>query len=307
MGKLSQAIGPINDADRLRLLIDGCEESLASLNTHNARQLMLDADAAHHLASQLTAESADVRGEMGRLVTIDDRIVRYARDVVNSLGGRQSYSDFRKTAAQDFALPIWQLDQVLDAMRSRLLKRIGVTIGIFIVILIAGYIARPVLFPPDPVGDAVALATRSLQVNDVPGAVAAIDSTLLKMPTNTDLLIWKGILLEKTGDLTGSAKSYALGLANATSDKDFYLERAITFVRVGESAHVITDTNTVLAKYPDNAEAYYIRATGYEGMGKRVEAMADLQKSADLAQAAGNDALFAQSRVRLGTMMQAGQ
>jgi tetratricopeptide (TPR) repeat protein len=307
MGKLSQGIGPLNDADKLRSLIEECEKSYASLDSQNARQLMLDVNAAHQLTGELAATGADIRGEMSRLVTVDDRIIGRAGDVVRSLGGRQTYVELRKSIAPDSAFAIWGLDRELDAIRSRLFQRIGILIGVLVVILIAGYIARPVLFPPDPVGDAVAAATRSLGTNDLPGAISAIDSTLLKMPTNTDLLIWKGILLEKTGDLAGSMKSYNLGLSNATSDRDFYLGRAITFVRIGESYRVITDTNTVLAKYPDSAEAYYVRATGYEGIGKRIEAMADLEKSAELAQAAGNDALFAQARVRLGTMMQAGR
>ncbi|HEY3290245.1 MAG TPA: hypothetical protein VGK87_08975, partial [Anaerolineae bacterium] len=147
----------------------------------------------------------------------------------------------------------------------------------------------------------------SLQSNDITGALAAVNSTLSQIPTSTDLLIWKGILLEKTGDMAGSKSSFDLGLTSATSDKGFYLQRAITYVRLGDSPHVIADMNTVLAKYPDTAEAYYVRASGYEGVGKRTEAMADLTKCADLAQAAGNDALYAQAKVRLGTLMQAGQ
>ena len=307
MGKLAQRVGPINDADRLRTLLDDCETMVASLNKLNVRDLVAAMDSAHSSIDALTLSGSDVRGEVSRLQSIDDRVKRRADEVVKLLGGRDSYASLKAASATSAELVVWQLDRELDIRRREFLKRIGLWLAISVVLVIAIYIASPVLFPPDPVGDAVAIASRSLDKNDIPTALAAIDSTLLKMPTNTDLLIWKGILLEMSGDFSGSQTSYAQGLANANSDIDYYLERAITFVRIGESLKVITDTNTVLLKYPDSAEAYYIRATGYEGIGKRSEAMDDLQKSADLAQAAGNDALFAQSRVRLGTLMQAGR
>lgn len=306
MGKLAQTVGPINDADKLRLLIDDCEKEIASLSDKNVRDLIVNINDAHVLAVGISASGGDIRGEVSRLVTTDDRIVRRAGEVVRLLGGRQNYVTLRSQVAQQSDLVIWHLDRELDTLRTRFIRRIGIICAIMAVVVIAVYIASPVLFPPDPVGDAVAIASRSLDLKDLPAAMAAIDSTLLKMPTNTDLLIWKGILMEKSGDIAGGNQSFELGLANASSETDFFLERAITFVRIGDSNRVITDTNTIIAKYPDSAEAYYIRATGYEGVGKRVEAMADLQKSADLAQAAGNDALFAQSRVRLGTLMQAG-
>lgn len=307
MGKLSQDAGPINQSGRLRELIDQSEKALAVLNSENARQLLLDVDQAYVLLDSLIASGADLRGEQNRLSTIDERVVKDAAKVVRSVGGRRAYILLRDTTAKEKSIRIWALDQQLDANRNSLLQRLGILIGIIAVILAAGYIARPVLFPPDPVGDAVAAATRSLQTNDIPGALAAVDSTLSQIPTSTDLLIWKGILLEKAGDLAGSKHYFELGLASVISDKDFYLDRAITYVRIGDSPHVISDMDILLAKYPDNAEAYYVRASGYEGVGKRAEAMADLAKSAELAQATGNDALYAQAKVRLGTMMQAGQ
>ena len=77
-------------------------------------------------------------------------------------------------------------------------------------------------------------------------------------------------------------------------------------MRIGDFQRVLTDTNQLIQMYPDLAEAYYMRASGYEGLGQRTQAMADLEKCGELAQAQGNDTLYAQSRVRLATLMQAG-
>jgi tetratricopeptide (TPR) repeat protein len=306
MGKLSQEIGVLNEADELRALIDDCEKALAALGPDSARRLMLDADAAHRRLEQLVAEGADLRGEAARLGTIDERIVRSARPIVQSLGGTAELAALRQQIAPGTDARWWLLDHELDLRRQRLLRQIGTIVVVVAIVILAGYLARPILFPSDPVGDAVNAATRALESNSIPGAIAAIDSGLAKIPTSTELLIWKGILLEKSGNQQAGTASYQQALAHAESDRDFYLQRAIVSVRLGDYARVVTDTTTVIQKYPDAADAYYVRASGYDGLGERTEAIADLEKCADLAQASGNDALFAQARVRMGTLMQGG-
>jgi tetratricopeptide (TPR) repeat protein len=306
MGKLSQDIGVLNEADQLRTLIDDCEKALAALSPESARRLMLNADAAHRLLEQLVSSGADLRGEAARLGTVDERIVRNARPIVQSLGGRAELAALRQQIAPGTDARWWLLDHELDVRRQGLFRQIGAIIVVIAMVLLAGYIARPILFPPDPVDDAVNAATRALETNGIPGAIAAIDSGLTKVPTSTELLIWKGILLEKSGNSQAGSASYQQALAYAASDHDFYLQRAMAFVQLGDYARVVTDTTTVIQKYPDAADAYYVRASGYEGLGKRNEAIADLEKCGELAQAAGNDALFAQARVRMGTLMQGG-
>jgi hypothetical protein len=88
MGKLTQTVNALNDADRLRDQIDNCEKSLAALNPDSARQLMLDADTAHRIHEQLVGEGADMRGEGARLQSIDDRTIKKARTIMSLLGGR---------------------------------------------------------------------------------------------------------------------------------------------------------------------------------------------------------------------------
>jgi tetratricopeptide (TPR) repeat protein len=306
MGKLSQLTGVLNDADKLRELIDRCEKALARIDTESVRQLMLDNTAAHRLLDQLIASGADMRAEEARLSSVDGRIIRNAQKIVTQLGGRTELAKFRDQASPGTQARWWWLENELDARRRRTLTQLGIAAGIVAVILLVGYIARPVLFPPDPVGDAINSATIALDRKDMAGVLTAIDLGLKQVPTNTELLIWKGYLEEKAGNQQSATAAYNLALQNAGSDKEFLLQRAIQFVRMGEYQRVLTDTNQLISKYPDLAEAYYMRASGYEGLGQRAQAIADLEKAGELAQAQGNDTLFAQSRVRLANLMQAG-
>jgi tetratricopeptide (TPR) repeat protein len=306
MGKLAQTVSALNDADELREQIDNCEKSLALLNAESARKLMLDANTAHQMMQTLLAAGADLRGEVARLQSVDERIIRNARPIVKLLGGRQALIDLRTQTAPGTHEPWWMLDAELDRRRQKLLKRLGVIAGIIVGILIIGYIARPILFPPDPVGDAIADATNALYKQDMVGVQSAIDAGLAQVPTSTELLIWKGYLYEQAGDKASADAAYAEALKSAGSEKDYLLQRSMDFVRLGDYAQVVTDTTKLIEMSPDSAEAYYMRASGYEGLNQRQQAMADLEKCGELAQAAGNDSLYAQSRVRLATLMQSG-
>ena len=304
MGKLTQTVSVLNDADKLRDQIDDCEKSLAVLDPSTARKLMLDANMAHRTLEALVGEGADMRGEEARLQSVDDRIIKKARTIVTLLGGRQALAALREQTAPGTTERWWMLDHELDLARQRVIRRIATFVGVIVVILIAGYIARPVLFPPDPVGDAINTATNALYKQDMAAVQTAIDEGLTQVPTSTELLIWKGYLYEKAGDQQAANATYDQALTSAGSDKEFLLQRSMDFMRLGEYARVITDTTTLIQKYPNSAEGYYMRASGYEGQGERELAMADLEKCGELAQAAGNDSLYAQSRVRLATLMQ---
>ena len=304
MGKLTQTVSVLNDSDKLRDQIDDCEKSLAALDAGAARKLMLDANMAHRTLEALVGAGADMRGEEARLQSVDDRIIKKARTIVTLLGGRQVLIALREQTAPGTTERWWLLDHELDMARQRFLKRIATFVGVIVVILIAGYIARPVLFPPDPVGDAINAATNALEKQDLAGVQTAIDEGLTIVPTSTELLIWKGYLYEKAGNQQAADAAYGEALTSAGSDREFLLQRSMDFMRLGEYARVVTDTTTLIQKYPSSPEGYYMRASGYEGQGERTLAMADLEKCGELAQAAGNDSLYAQSRVRLATLMQ---
>ena len=81
-------------------------------------------------------------------------------------------------------------------------------------------------------------------------------------------MIWKGYLYEKSGNQAAADETYQKALASAPSEKEYLLQRSMDFMRMGEYARVITDTNTFIQKYPDAAEGYYMRASGYEWAGR---------------------------------------
>jgi tetratricopeptide (TPR) repeat protein len=305
MGKLQQQLGNLNESDALRELIGESEKSLADITPESARELIVDTNDAHRLLEKLIAAGVDMRPEETRLHTIDERMVKNAKKIVAAVGGAQAYTQLRREidpSVQDAQARWWRLDEEVDAARLRLIRNIAISAAAVVAVLIVGYLFRGILFPPDPVGDAVNSAQIALRDSDFAKAMVSIESGLQAAPTNTRLLVWKGVLQEQRKN-PEAARTFDAA-KSATPLDEFLLERAQAYLIVGNNDRAIADMDELIARNPQAAEAYYVRATAYEGKNDRQQAVSDLEMASQIAQETGNDALFASARVRLGMLMQ---
>ena len=302
MGKLQQELSQLNDADALRELLRTSERALAAITPTSAPELLTDIEDAHQLVVRLKKGGADMRPEQGRLGTLDDRVVREAGKIVKAVGGPTQFAALRGQLNPASTEPRWQLDEILAEGRRRGIRQLLIGLSVVAVVLFAGWLARDFLFPPDPAGDAVNAAQRALQTNDTTLAVTEINTGLTKVPTSTQLLLWKGALLEMKADPAAAASfNEAHSLMN---EHDFLLERSQVYLLLGDYKRTVGDMDTLIAQAPESAEAYYMRGGAYEALGQKANALDDINKAASLAEAQGNDALFATAKVRLGMLMQ---
>lgn len=302
MGKLQQEVGILNEGDALRALIAECEKALVAVTPENVRALLTNVAQAHRLLDGLRTSGADMRAEEARLQSVEERLTKQAQPIVAAAGGEQAFAALRRAIAPDLQAPWWALEEVVAANRRRRLKRLAVSLAIVAVIGVVGFLLRDVLFPPNPVGDALFAAQAALREGDTARALQAIERGLEAAPSNPTLLVWKGALLERQNDPAGAA---AFESARAIlGEQDFLVERAQAYLLLGESDRVIADMTRLIATEPDPAEAYFIRATAYENTNQLWQAIQDLEAAAEIAQRTGNDTLFATARVRMGVLMQ---
>ena len=307
MGKLQQEAPALSAAAALRELIDAAEKGYLARTADEARDFMSALHHAHRSLESLEAgySDLDLRAERARLETLDERLLKDARRMIRLLGGLQAFQAYR---SQFDAQPVdrwWRLDLQVAAERKRWMQRISVLAAVLAAVAIAAYLARDILFPPNPVGDAVNAAAIQMDAGNWPGALAAIDAGLEQVPTSTELLIWKGTLLELAGEPEEAERYFERARQAAGGLAEYYLTRGQAYIRAGAFERVIANSDELLQLDPNSAEAYFLRATGYEAMGNRIEAMLDLDKSAALAQDSGNDALYAMARYRYAILMQA--
>ena len=303
MGKLQQDVGILNESDELREKIGDIEKLLVSITPESAPALLRKNTESHALLDRLADGGADMRAERSRLDTIDDRLVNYAPQIVKVLGGPASFAALRNEFAGAYADSRWWRldDEVAAANRSRLIK-IGVGVGALLVVLLLGFLLRGILFPPDPVGDALFGVQAGLRENDVPRALNSVGLGLTKLPTNTTLLVWQGVLLKMQND-PRSENSFAKAKEIA-GEEQFLLERAQVSIQLNNNDQAISDATRAIELNPKSAQAYYLRSSGYEGKDELQRALDDLDKASTLAQEAGNDTLYATARIRAGTLMQ---
>ncbi|GIV85792.1 MAG: hypothetical protein KatS3mg052_2799 [Candidatus Roseilinea sp.] len=302
MSKLQQEVGILNQGDVLRAWIAESEKALVAITPENVRALLTHVAQAHRLLDELRASGADMRAEEARLRSVEERLIKQAKPIVAAAGGERSFVALRRAIAPDLQAPWWALEEVVAAHRRRRLKQFAAGLAIVAAIGVVGFLLRDVLFPPNPVGDALFAAQAALGEGDVARASQAIERGLEAAPSNPTLLVWKGALLERQNDPANAA---AFESARAIlGERDFLIERAQVYLMLGEHDRVIADMTRLIATEPDAAEAYLTRATAYENVNQLGRAIQDLEAAAEIAQRTGNDTLFATARVRLGVLMQ---
>jgi tetratricopeptide (TPR) repeat protein len=291
----------LNDADRLRAAIAEAERLTARLDATTSRDAVLAVDRAEQMIAALTAGGTDLRAERARIDALQNMMTRNAGRVVRALGGPLGFQRLRRELCGDIALPVWQLDRRVNEGRRRRLRNIGIVVMLMLAGGLAAYLARDILLPPDPVGDALVSARAAYADGDSDRALAALDLGLAQVPTSTQLLIWKGVLLENDGD-PGAEAWYARARSGAPQTR-FLFERAMVHVELQDADAVLSDANALIALEPAMPEGYFVRASGHEFKGDIPAALADLERAAKLADAQGNAPLYAAAKVRAGGLM----
>jgi tetratricopeptide (TPR) repeat protein len=301
MGKMQVQPGALNDADRLRAQIDEAERLSARLTAGNSRDAVLAVHRAEQMIAALGASGPDLRGERTRIDALHNVLTRNAGRIVKALGGPLGFQRLRRESRGEIAWPVWQLDRRVHEIRRRRLRLTGVTVAVVLAVGLGAYLARDILLPPDPVGDALSQARAAYADGDSERAITALDLGLTQAPTSTQLLIWKGVLLEGEGD-PGAALQFERARTVAPQTQ-FLFERAMVYVELQDADAVLTDANAMIAQQPEMPEGYFVRASGYELKENLPAALADLEKAAALADAQGNAPLYAAAKVRIGSML----
>jgi len=306
MGKLQQELSQLNEADALRELLRHSEQALVAITPGSAPKLLTDIEDAHQLVVRLKKSGADMRPEQGRLGTLDDRVVRDAGKIVKALGGPAQFAALRAQLNPTSTELRWQLDAILAEGCRLQIRQLLTGLAAVAVVIFAGWLARDFLFPPDPAGDAVNAAQRALQDSNSTQAITEINTGLTIVPTSTQLLLWKGALLQLQEDSasTTAAEASFDEARKLLPEKDFLLERSQVYLLLGQYKRTVGDMDTLIARVPESAEGYYMRGGAYEALGEKANALDDINKAASLAEAQGNDALFATAKVRMGMLMQ---
>lgn len=318
MSKIQQASIATNGGDQLRDWLSQAEDLMPSARQRDDVALLLSTlDDAHGLDQALIAAGQDTRGEQNRMQSVTSRLQSHSAHWVRMAGGVRGFAELRTQQQGDASLAWWSLDARVLRARKATIRGLLTAAGVCAVMLGLGYIFRDVLFPPNPVRDAISAAEQAVEREDRPAAIAAIEAGLLISPTNLDLNLWRGVLAERSGDPAIARERFAIASAGR-QPRDVAVQRGQIYFRLEETARGLADMEAAIAQTPDAPELYYIRALGWEqaqrnetALGNTAasrenyrKAIADLEKTATLAEAQRQDVMVASARVRLAMLLQ---
>lgn len=300
----------LTPADDLRDKLQRAELIVANLQGMGpqAATLLGLLDEAQDLLISLEAQGMDVRAERTRLITVQNQLRSRAALLNREMAAVGGFPALREKRSPPRDHWWWYLDELV-AQRRRQLLRHGIIIGAVVLILLAvvGVVYNRYLAPDPLTRQMMALFSEAealLEQGDFPGALAKYQAVLDLAPTNTEALIWTGVLAQQLGQEERAEVAFAAARTEAGSELRFLIGRGMAYVQLNQLDAAQTDTEAALALDPNSAEAHFLLGGVYELQGRSQEAIAELQRAADLARQSGNNPLYVLISTRLAMLLQ---
>lgn len=299
-------------ADELRDLLAASEKLIANVygSGAGALELLNNMDRLSELWPQLEAGGVDLRPEAGRWETLQATTRRRGRQLVQELRAQGGTRALRAAQHPDGTAEWWwHLDEMVANDDGRRALRAGLIAAIVLIVGAGLYFLLRFLFPVDPNVQAAmerqaAGDLKIQQEGDFAGARVDFQTAVERLPGDADNWLRLGAAQEKLGDQAGMAESFRRARALFPNESEFEVSRGQIYFILGMWDEAKRAIEAALAADPENAMGYYVLASVEEARGHASEAVAALQRAADLAEAQNQMQLTALARYRMGMMMQ---
>lgn len=308
MGKLFVPAKPCTPAGHAREALDEVERMLPRLRGSGpqAVRLLHLLDQVGETLAELEANCAEVRPERARFETVQGRLRRYRRLFLSEVGA--ALQEERAAARPDGARWWWFLDQAAARERRLKLRRALVWSLAGAALLVAAWLAYDRFFAPPPEARQafrhIATGEALVGAGDLGAALVEFEAAAALTPTDPALWIWQGVIRFELGESDAAETAFDTARSLYETNLDFLLARSITYLRVGDLDAASTDVEQAIREGPDSGMAYYVRASIAVEQEEYGAAITDLERAAELAQAAGDAQLEATARVQLGVIAQ---
>lgn len=307
----SQTKRPRTQLEDLRQILHHLEKTVTRLSDctpEQALKIPVNFDLALNLIESLDQSGVNIESQTAQFKTISTGFRTRMKAFILKVGGRQALKHAREIHQPQSDHWWWFVDQIwATERRMKFIRRLR-NLGILAVIMVTAGIIYNQYFSPDP---AIKASFRHQQnaenyfmLGDYENALIETNTALSYTPESTDLLILKGVILDKLGQYEESEESYAK--ANEFLDQEylFYVQRSLYYLILEEPELVIDDCEIALELNPDSALCYMRQGQAYELMGNINSALERLELADAAAERLGNAQLQAIIRVNLSNIIQ---
>jgi len=295
-------------ADRLREALDLAELRVTNLRGagSQAQELLHLLDQSARGLAELETLGADVRAERVRFETVQRQLRRRQGRFLAEAG--MALREERAAAQPDRARWWWFLDEEAARQRQYQLRRV-LTWGLVIVLLliVAGLVYDRFIAPPPQVRQAFQHNTRGeslIEERALREALAEFEAAAALTPDNPDPWLWQGVIHFELNELADAQEAFDTARSLYETSFDFLLDRSMAYLRIGDLAAASADVEQAITQNPQAGLAYYMRANVAAAQADYAAALADLERAADLAQAAGDTQLEAAARTQRAMVVQ---
>ncbi len=298
--------------DELRRLIDQATDRMGALETGttaDALKLLRLLDDIDELYTELEAADVDLRAEAARRETIELSLRRKAGHVLRLLkpeGGIAAVRHKRQPPASSWW---WRLDDYVAEQRRKALRSLATTAVIVAAVVAAGVIIYRLFLQPDPniiaQMDHIANIERAVESGDLDAALAAADAGVAQFPENSELLLWRAVVLDLQKRNPEAEQAFARARATFSDDATFYTNSSEVRLRANDRDGAYADALKATTIAPDSPYAFLALGAAQELRGELNAASASYTTAASLAAAQNNAQVEAIAKVRLAMLLQA--
>lgn len=278
------------------------------ITSAQAFELLSRLDTVYHAIQQLDLDGQSRKIAEAQFDGIVSRLHTEAGQFVRDLGGVQELQKAREKINPPPEYVWWYLDQHLNEKRRTSLRKILIVGGIILTLVIALVVVYNAFLAPDP--QVVAVYTHQqtaqdfLMKGELVQALEEVDKGLEIKTDDPDLLVVKGIILEKMGRFDEAAEIFTTAEMITAAREVFLVARGQAYLMSGQPEKGLADAQEAIQLNPSYTQAYMISGQAHELLLENNAAMDDYEKAFEAAEKAEQVELQAIIRTRMAMLLQ---
>lgn len=266
-------------------------------------------DRAKERVVQAQKQGLEIPSEQAQFSLIVENFRNQSGVFLREIGGVRTLEPIRQEARPLEENWWWWPERIVAQRRAVSAKAFLRTGAIIVAVLAVVVIAYQLFFKPDPSVIAAQRAIQGVQQvaaeGDLQKAIPLLDEGLSAAPNDAELLVLKGCVLSMIPGKEADAQVVFSQAEKLIANREIYLlQRAQSFYGLNNVEAAFRDAQQAVDLNPNSAKGYLILGQMLESQKEMDKAYAAYEKASNLATAQDDSFIAAQSRIKMGMVMQ---
>lgn len=277
-------------------------------NPESALKMLLKMDQVFFTIEEMSQKENPIKAEAAQFDYVTNSLEKNCRNFLKDVGGKEKLASYRLDFSPGAKQRWWFIDLTYEQQVRSRLRHLGLVFGAFVAILGLFAIIYQNFLAPDPTtAKRYSLeidADQAIGQGDYNQALDIVGQALALSPQDARLMILRGVLYDRSDKKAESSADFAKAETLMNNREQFLLSRADAWMKIGDLANGLQDTQECIRENPNSAEGYFYYGKVSELMKDYVLAIDNYTKASQLADQQGKTELNATVRISLAMLMQ---